>query len=258
MDVLNNGGKLIQRVYRANAEIMLSGDKVRVQPVSSLPKKLCCQLREHREDVVQALKYFPATLLIEAHRRTWFDYGYEIDPSVFVNLIPPSEWKHVSECDEYDLEPQAKELALRAVLHCGRVPRDWNKVLHCTHCGWVFSPVVLECDSCPWCEAKKADVEFATPGLNRCSEVSLIKGRVVQECEVQDDLVIIQHCFFCGERHQHGTGAKPGEEWKPHAHEVDGILTFGHRVKHCIRQNIEIELNDGTVVSNQDGYFLGI
>jgi hypothetical protein len=39
---------------------------------------------------------------------------------------------------------------------------------------------------------------------------------------------------------------------------VEGVLTFGHRNRHCVRQNIEIELHDGTVMSNEDGYYLGI
>ena len=58
--------------------------------------------------------------------------------------------------------------------------------------------------------------------------------------------------------HQHGTGAKPGEDWRPHVHTIDGILNFGHRLNHCLRQNIQITLPVGIEVSNDMVYYLGI
>ena len=257
MDILKNGGTIIQHVYEAGAEILLVGEKIRIQPVSLLSEKLRCRLQQHREDVAQALKYYPVTLLMEAYRRAYFDYGYALDESVIIKLIPPSDWKYLSQCNEYDLEPQAKELALRAILHCGIVPRNWNSVLKCTACGWVFSPVPGESNSCPWCEVQAAGVSFPTPGLNRCANPETIDGCVVQECEVQNGKleVVIHECFFCGERHLHGAG---NDIWGRNVRTIDGIRHLGRRVRHCIREGIEINLPDGTLVCSNNGYYLGI
>lgn len=257
MDALNCGGTIIRQVFEAGADIMLVDDKLEVQAVSLLSKRLRRQLHDHKEDVIQALRYLPMTLLVEVHRRAWFDYGYDLDKYAILKLIPPSEWKQLSRSDQRELEPRAKKLALRALLHCGIAPRTWVKVLHCARCGWVFSLAAGKSNSCRWCEIRAAGVWFPTPGLNRCSDPKTIQGIVVQDCEISpgNKNVFIQECFFCGERHLHGAGE---DNWGKHVCVTKGIRHLGHRQNHCVRKGIEMRLANGTLVSSEQGYFLGI
>ena len=86
----------------------------------------------------------------------------------------------------------------------------------------------------------------------------VIEGKyLVQNCEIQDDNigVVIKKCPFCGERHMHGT---PNTDWGTRVWVVDGIRTLHHRVAHCRGCGLEITLPDGTVVCNDNGYYLGI
>ena len=86
----------------------------------------------------------------------------------------------------------------------------------------------------------------------------VIDGKfAVQECEVMPNshIVYIRKCVFCGEQHMHGAGCR---EWGPNVGMTDGIRHLGHRLNHCVQRPIEITLDDGTVISNQSGYFLGI
>jgi len=257
MDILTNGRTLIQSVYNAGAEITLDRDKLRVQPVSILPKKLLVQLQTSKSDIIQTLKHYPIPLIRKAYRIGVFEQGYSLEESEIIKLIPPSDWNDVFLYSDYELRPWAKAIALRAIRHRGIVPKKWNKVARCSQCGWIFSFSTGECESCPWCEVRTAGVRFPTPGLNRCAHPKLIGGRVIQECEIQSDNigVIIRQCFFCGEQHMHGTS---GKDWETYIEVSGGNRHLGHRQCHCVRKGIEITLTDGTIVCSEQGYYLGI
>lgn len=78
---------------------------------------------------------------------------------------------------------------------------------------------------------------------------------IVLKCSVGDDDIALTtvKCPFCGKEHYHGTG---GTDFRKRLWYVEGIPTVGHRVAHCDRKPIEIQLPNGCRLSNADGYYL--
>ncbi len=86
----------------------------------------------------------------------------------------------------------------------------------------------------------------------------VIDGRyIVLKSTVSDNNINIttEPCPFCKKPHFHGTGRT---NWRDKISTIDGTPTWGHRVAHCVPREVEITLPDGTVVCNDDGYYLGI
>ena len=202
MDFLINGGTIIKQIYQAGAEIMLVGDKIRVQPVSILPKELLNELRQYREDVILALPLYPVDLIQKIYMRGMSKHGHSLEERAIIKVISSLDWADISKRYDFELNYWANEIAPSAICNCGLVPHDWNKAAKCHDCGWVFSSKSGDCLACPWCEVRAAGVWFPTPGLNRCANPETINGCVVQECKVQPGKldVVIPECFFCGER----------------------------------------------------------
>lgn len=78
------------------------------------------------------------------------------------------------------------------------------------------------------------------------------KYLVLESIILPDGITVhVEKCPFCGDLHKHGNGDQQIEY-------VEGVPTLGHRVRHCAKGNIEIELPNGIVVTNNYGYYLGI
>ena len=92
-----------------------------------------------------------------------FEQGYLLDEKEIAALVPPSDWRDVSHCSIDELKAWAAALAMRAVRYRGKVPRGWNKVANCAHCGPVYSFAAGDCLACPWCELKLAGKWFPVP-----------------------------------------------------------------------------------------------
>jgi hypothetical protein len=96
-----------------------------------------------------------------------FEQGYLLDEKEIAALVPPSDWRDVSHCSIDELKTWAAALAMRAVRYRGKVPRGWDKVANCAHCGPVYSFAAGDCLACPWCELKRVGKWFPIPNQNK-------------------------------------------------------------------------------------------
>ena len=92
-----------------------------------------------------------------------FEQGYLLDEKEIAALVPPTDWRDVSCCSIDELKAWAAALAMRAVRNRGKVPRGWDKVANCAHCGPVYSFAAGDCLACPWCELILAGNWFPVP-----------------------------------------------------------------------------------------------
>ena len=92
-----------------------------------------------------------------------FDQGIQLEEKEIAALVPPSDWRDVSNCDLDELKAWGAALATRAVRYRCKVPRGWDKVAHCAHCGPVWSEHNLDTLSCGWCDMRLAGKWFPTP-----------------------------------------------------------------------------------------------
>ncbi len=92
-----------------------------------------------------------------------FDQGIQLEEKEIAALVPPTDWRDVSNCDLDELKAWGAALAMRAVRYRGKVPRGWDKVAYCAHCGPVWSEHNLDTLSCGWCDMRLAGKWFPTP-----------------------------------------------------------------------------------------------
>ena len=86
-----------------------------------------------------------------------FDQSIQLEEKEIAALIPPTDWRDVTNCCNLDeLKAWGTALAMRAVRKRGKVPRGWDKVAHCAHCGPVDSFHELDTLSCGWCALRLA------------------------------------------------------------------------------------------------------
>ncbi len=57
----------------------------------------------------------------------------------------------------------AESIAIRLVQARGIIPKDWDKVAHCQHCGPVWAEHDLNMLSCNWCWMRLAGKQFPVP-----------------------------------------------------------------------------------------------
>jgi len=57
----------------------------------------------------------------------------------------------------------AESIATRLLQARGIVPKVWDKIAHCAHCGPVYSDHHLDTLSCGWCELRLAGKWFPSP-----------------------------------------------------------------------------------------------
>lgn len=92
-----------------------------------------------------------------------YDQGFKLEEKEIAALVPPSDWRDVSNCDLDQLKARAAALAIRAVRYRGKVPRGWDQVARCRHCGPVYSFHDLDTLSCGWCDMRLAGKRFPAP-----------------------------------------------------------------------------------------------
>ena len=116
---------IIRRADQAGIELSLDGSKIAVKPISKLSADLRELIRAHREEVVQYLsgKKMPADLIRLAIQSGIFDQGFLLDEKEIAALVPPTDWRDVSQCSIEELKAWAAALAMRAVRYRGKVPR---------------------------------------------------------------------------------------------------------------------------------------
>ena len=92
-----------------------------------------------------------------------FDQGIKLEEKEIAALVPPSDWRDVANCDLDQLKAWAAALAMRAVRYRGKVPRGWDQVAHCRHCGPVYSFHDLDTLFCGWCDMRLAGKWYPHP-----------------------------------------------------------------------------------------------
>ncbi|MFC1796068.1 hypothetical protein ACFL1V_03125 [Pseudomonadota bacterium] len=159
---------IIQQADQAGIEISLDGNKIAVKPISKLSADLRELIRVHREEVVQYLscKTTPAELIRLAIQSGVFDQGILLDEKEIAALLPPTDWRDVTNCSTDEFKAWAAALAMRAVRYRGQVPAGWSKVAHCEECGPVYSFHDQDTLSCGWCEMTRAGKPFSKPREN--------------------------------------------------------------------------------------------
>ncbi len=93
-----------------------------------------------------------------------FDHGIQFNEKEITALMPPTDWRDVANCNLDELKAWAAALAMRAVRYRYKVPRGWDKVAHCAHCGPVWAEHDLKVFSCGWCDMRLAGKRFQRPG----------------------------------------------------------------------------------------------
>lgn len=92
-----------------------------------------------------------------------YGHGLKLEEREIAALVPPSDWKETEQCTTDELKAWGAALAMRAVRYRGIVPKGWDKVAHCAHCGPVYSFHDLDTLSCGWCELRLAGKWFPQP-----------------------------------------------------------------------------------------------
>lgn len=160
-----NAESIIRQADQAGIELFLAGDRIAVRPKSKLGADLRELIKTNRQEVVRYLSAkSPQSRLIRlAIRSGIFDQGIQLEEREITALMPPTDWRDVSNCDLDELKAWAAALAMRAVRYRGKVPAGWDKVAHCAHCGPVHSFHDLDTLSCGWCDMRLAGKWFPQP-----------------------------------------------------------------------------------------------
>ena len=156
---------IIHQAHKAGIELFLAGDRIAARPKSKLSADLRELIKTHRQEVVRYLtaKSPQSKLIRLAIQSGIFDQGLKLTEKEIAALVPPTDWRDVAGCDLDELKAWAAALAMRAVRYRGKVPRGWDKVAHCAHCGLVWSEHNLDTLSCGWCDMRLAGKWFPTP-----------------------------------------------------------------------------------------------
>ena len=156
---------IIRQADQAGIELFLAGDRIAVRPKSKLSADLRELIKTHRQEVVRYLsaESTQSRLIRLAIQFGIFDQGIQLEEKEITALVPPSDWRDVSNCNLDELKAWAAALAMRAVRYRGKVPRGWDKVAHCAHCGPVWAEHALKMLSCGWCDMRLAGRWFPQP-----------------------------------------------------------------------------------------------
>ena len=160
-----NAESIIRQAHQAGIELFLAGDKIAARPKSKLSADLRELIKTHRQEVVRYLSAkSPQSRLIQlAIQSGIFDQGIKLEEKEIAALVPPTDWRDVSNCDLDQLKAWAAALAMRAVRYRCKVPRGWDKIAHCAYCGPVYSFHNLDTLSCGWCDMRLAGRWFPKP-----------------------------------------------------------------------------------------------
>ena len=156
---------LIQQVRQAGAEIALAGDKINVRHVSRLPDALRHQLQQNKTEVIRTLKGFSLPKFTRLVQHYGADHGLLLEESAILNELDSEGIADLQEASTEVRQAWAESLATRLVQAQGIVPKGWDKVAHCAHCGPVHSFHDLDTLSCGWCDMRLAGKWFPVPNV---------------------------------------------------------------------------------------------
>ena len=154
---------VINNAHLAGLRIAIRDGHLGVDPIARLDDNLRQHIRGQRDAIVLAIKNVPARLVRLAIVAGIHEQGYEFTSAEVRRLQDNRDLQDAINCNRAELQAWASALAIRATQHRGKVPRDWDKVARCTHCGPVYSFHDLDTLSCGWCELRLAGKWFPQP-----------------------------------------------------------------------------------------------
>ena len=158
-----DGAALIQKVHEAGAEIDLAGDKITVRHASRLPDALRHQLQQNKGEVIRTLRKFSLPNFCRLFQHYGADNGILLEQSEILAELDSESIEELKTASSEVRQSWAESIATRLAQARGIVPKGWDKVAHCTHCGSVWAEHDLPTLSCGWCWMRHAGLPFPQP-----------------------------------------------------------------------------------------------
>ena len=153
--------QIIDQVQAAGARIQLEGLQIAVEPISLVSDDLRKQISANRDAVFDTLKTAFDDLVELAAGKAWTLHEQRVAESEVLRVI--GDTSGLADCTATELDGWASALALRTVQARQMIPRGWNKISNCKHCGPVWSEHQLPTLSCGWCWMRDKAMKFPRP-----------------------------------------------------------------------------------------------
>ncbi len=154
---------VIEQTREAGLRMAIRGDQLGVDPITRLGDDLRQEIREQRDAIVLAVKNAPAQLVGLAIGAGIHEQGYEFTSAEIRRLQDNQDLQDAINCNRAEIQAWASALAMRATQRRGHVPRGWDQVAYCAHCGPVYSEYRMDTLSCGWCDMRLAGKWFPQP-----------------------------------------------------------------------------------------------
>ena len=154
---------ILQQVKQSGLRIKLKGCRIALGPRTKISSSIRELVRDNRDDITLAIKNAPSRLVKLAIHAGIHEQGIQFSPSDIRRLVNNEDLQDVVNCTRNEMQAWASALAIRATQRRGKMPRGWDKVAHCTHCGPVYSFHDLDTLTCGWCELRLAGKWFPVP-----------------------------------------------------------------------------------------------
>ena len=182
-----DGAALIQKVQEAGAEIALAGNKITVRHVSRLPDALRHLLQQNKGEVIRTLREFSLPNFCRLVQHYGADSGVLLEESAILSELDTDGIADLQTASTAVRQSWAEALAIRLVQVRGIVPKGWDKVAHCQHCGPVWAEHDLPTLSCGWCWMRLAGKRLPQPDFEICQRCGASMQATHHElCESRD------------------------------------------------------------------------
>ena len=158
-----DGSVLIEKVHEAGAEIALAGGKITVQHASRLPDALRQLLQQNKGEVIRTLRGFSLPNFCRLVQHYGADHGLLLEESEILKELDPEGIEELRSASSAVRQSWAESIATRLVQARGIVPKGWDQVAHCQHCGPVWAEHDLKMLSCNWCWIRLVGKRFPQP-----------------------------------------------------------------------------------------------
>ena len=156
---------IIYLIVISGAEIALAGDKINVRHASRLPDALRHQLQQNKAEVIRTLQGFSLPNFVKLVQHYGADNGLLLEEVAILSELDSESITDLQVASTATRQSWAEALAIRLVQARGIVPKDWDKVAHCAHCGPVWSFHDMDALSCNWCWMRLAGKWFPVPNV---------------------------------------------------------------------------------------------
>ena len=96
-----------------------------------------------------------------AMEKGWSEYRYRFTASEVARQFDGID--DIEHCTQMGLDNWATHIVIRMIQQRDQVPKGWNKMSRCAHCGLVWSDHGVDTLSCGWCHLRKAGKSFPQP-----------------------------------------------------------------------------------------------